>query len=84
MRTLIVILIGLTVLIVLEITARYTGKEGKKRFNAPLLFIILWLGFTAIDIYFGMQAGYGLLEELLIHAVIFVVPAAAAWYISKK
>ena len=78
MRTVIVIGIGLVVLAALVGVAPTLGANVSRR-GAAFAFMAVWLVFSVADWYVGVfRAGYGALEELRIHAVIFVVPALAA------
>ena len=42
------------------------------------MFMWLWLAATVIDGYVGVAAGHTLGLEILVHAIIFIVPAALA------
>jgi hypothetical protein len=79
-RTLIVLLIGLA----LSVGMVYAGKAlGRGTVNGALLFIGLWMIFTVIDYYAGVNSGYSALEELGIHLVVFIVPAVGAWLAAR-
>jgi hypothetical protein len=81
MRTLIVILIGLLLSGVFVYGANFINKS---RVNGFYAFLAVWLIFCAIDYYIGVfRAGYSALEELGVHLVVFAVPFAAAWYLSR-
>lgn len=79
MRTLTVILIGLAIAAGL-VSARTALKIGNR---AAAFFSLLWLAFCAVDTYIGTTHGYSLTDELVIHALIFVVPTTFAWALQK-
>lgn len=80
MRTTIVIVIGLALAAALVFGANYLGKSKIGGFYA---FAAAWLVFCAVDFYWGINSGYGWREELGIHAVVFAVPAVAAFLAAR-
>ena len=53
--------------------------------GSAVAFIVVWLAFAALNMGIGVaKAGYSLAEELPIFAVIFAVPAVAAWLIQWR
>ena len=46
--------------------------------NGALLFMWIWLAATLVDGYVGVAAGHALGLEILVHAIIFIVPAVLA------
>ena len=85
MRTAIAILIG----IVLAFAVRALAAAFKRRRATPaadgaLWFVALWLVATVIDFFVGVSAGHGVALELGVHALIFAVPAAFAWYLRSR
>ena len=80
MRTVLVTLAGFALLaMLLAVVPR------PRRRAAAGGFIFLWLVVCAVDLGIGvLRAGYGLGEELAVHAVIFGLPAAAAlWNVRR-
>lgn len=73
MRTAIFILAGL---ILLGITLAFSKAQFRP--YVALAFIGVWLIVSAINLYIGVSHGYSLKEELLVHAALFGIPAAAA------
>ncbi len=76
MRTVVVIVIGLVLLaVVFAVARRRSGLAARKGLAA---FGVMWFMFCVVDTFVGVWSGYPLLDELLIHLVIFAVPVAAA------
>jgi hypothetical protein len=75
MRTLIVLVIG-AILSAAFVYAANTFARNKSA--GVILFLMIWLIVCAIDFARGVKAGYSVAEELGIHALLFVVPAAVA------
>jgi hypothetical protein len=75
-RTLVVAAIGLVLAAAVVLSAGYLGKN---RMAGALLFIAVWFVFCAVDYSNGVKAGFGPLEELGIHLVIFMLPTIGAW-----
>jgi hypothetical protein len=85
LRTLLVILIGITALFASVGVASTLNKGRSGRpIDGAMVFVWLWLGFVLVDCYIGVRAGHGLALELAIHALVFAVPAALAWYLSRR
>jgi hypothetical protein len=81
MRTAIVILIGLAALAAFALLGPLLPGHVS-RTGAAWVFLVAWLIFCVIDWYVGVyRAGYPAMEEFRIHAVIFAVPAVAAFCI---
>lgn len=74
MRTLILLTVGLALAV---FALRFA--PAAQRTPAVVLFTLLWLGICALNLRTGLSHGYTLTEELPIHAVLFGVPAVAAW-----
>ena len=85
MRTLLVILIGIAVLFafIAIASALNKGRSGRP-IDGAMIFVWLWLGFVIVDCSVGVSKGHGLGFELAIHALVFAVPAALAWYMSRR
>lgn len=79
MRTAILLLIGLAVL------GLFLGlaKPARRR-AAALAFVVLWLLVIGWNLSLGLSHGYSLREELPIQAVLFGVPALAAWWFARR
>lgn len=73
MRSVVFILAGLILL-----TVAVAISRAHFRARAALAFIGVWLAVSAVNLYIGVSHGYSLQEELLVHAALFGVPAAAA------
>lgn len=86
MRTLALTSLGLVLLLAFVAIAAARNKgQGSPAFNAPRAFIFFWLGISAAHFYIGVvREGYPLGMELAIHAIIFGVPAAVAWYLWSR
>jgi hypothetical protein len=86
MRTLALTALGVVLLLAfVAIAATRKRGPGPPAFNAPRAFIFLWLGISAAHFYIGVfREGYPVGMELAVHAIIFGVPAALAWYLSRR
>lgn len=61
------------------IAKRFTDAAPASGIALLGLFLVLWLGLTLANMYFGVtRAGYTLLEELPIFLLLFGLPAVAA------
>lgn len=81
MRTVLAIVIGLVLAVVVVMVTR---SNSAWRGRALAGFVAVWFVACAVDTYAGVNAGYSLGEELLIHLVIFVVPALAAYLLARR
>lgn len=85
MRTLIVIVIGIAVMFIcIAVAAALSKRRPREPVDGAMVFVWLWLAFVVVDCYVGVSAGHGPVAELLIHALIFALPAALAWYLSRQ
>ena len=85
MRTAIAILIGVVLaLAVGSLAAAVNRRRAAQAADGALWFIALWLVATVIDFFVGVSAGHGVALELGVHALIFAVPAAFAWYLRSR
>ena len=79
MRTLLATLLGVFLAYVFTTAV---AAMNRRRTGAPvegaMLFMWLWLAATIIDGYVGVAAGHALGLEIIVHAIIFVVPTALA------
>lgn len=85
MHTVMVIGGGLALLAVLLVIGSLRGGIGSPAMrSAAHVFIPVWLVAAAVNMYIGVtQAGYTIAQELPIFGVIFAVPAAIAFALSK-
>ena len=85
MRTFLVIALGCALAIVFDaVAAKVNRRYGSRNIDGGALFIWAWLAFTLVDFAVGVAAGHGALLEVAIHALVFAVPAALAWYLSRR
>ena len=86
MRTTLIIALGVALAAAFDFfAAALSGRRvGARSIDGGRIFIWTWLAFTLVDFAIGVQAGHGALLELAIHALVFAVPAAAAWYLSRR
>ena len=83
MRTAIIIVIGFAVLGAFVGTGYLTGGAARMK-TAALVFIVLWFVAAAVNMYLGVaRAGYGFTEELPVFLLIFIVPAALAFFLQR-
>jgi hypothetical protein len=77
--------IGLLLLAVVHFgTAMLNRRRAGRPLNGHYAFICVWLAVSAVNFFIGVVvAGYGVLTELAVHAVIFGVPAGIAWYLAR-
>lgn len=82
MHTLIMVVSGLVALAVFLLAARLLGTTPA---TAVRLFIPLWLVVSIVNLCVGVvRAGVPLLTEIPVLAVVFGVPAIAAWLVANK
>ena len=80
MRTLIALLVGALFAFAFVYGARWMGIG---RIVTLATFLTLWLVACVFDAQRGIRAGYAAPTEVLIHAVLFVVPAAIAVLLAR-
>ncbi len=81
MHTIMVIGIGIVVLAAMLLPAHLAGAS---RARAARWFIPVWLCGALINLWIGVTtAGYTVLQEAPIAAVVFGVPAVLAWWLSR-
>ena len=84
MHILIVVVIGLAALAVFVVAARLIGREGHAP-DGAWPFIWVWLVASIANGAYGVvQAGIPVLNEIGAFIPIFGVPAAVAWYLSRR
>jgi hypothetical protein len=80
-----IILLGVALAAAFDFVAAASARRGAARgIDGGRIFIWVWLAFTLVDFVVGVMAGHGALLELAIHALVFAVPATAAWYLSRR
>ena len=85
MRTLLMTVIGVAFAVAFDIVVAALHQRGKSRGNdGARLFIWIWLAITIVDFWVGVEEGHAVSLELGVHALIFIVPAGAAWYLSRR
>jgi membrane associated rhomboid family serine protease len=85
-HTLTVTLSGLVLLFVFLFIANSINKRKNKRVvDGSHIFIWFWLLVSIINFYVGVfVANYSFATEVGVHLIIFGVPAAVAWYLSRR
>lgn len=81
MRTFIALLIGSALALAFVYGARWIGIG---RIVTVATFLTLWLAACLLDTQRGVRAGYAASTEALIHAFLFIVPAAIAVLLARS
>jgi hypothetical protein len=77
--------IGVAFAVAFDVVVVMLHQRGKSRgADGARLFIWIWLAITIVDFWVGVEEGHAVSLELGVHALIFIVPAAAAWYLSRR
>jgi hypothetical protein len=85
MRTLLMTATGVVLALVFDLVVAALRKRGIGRStDGGRLFICIWLAVAIVDFWFGVEAGNTVSLELGVHLLIFAVPAALAWYLSRR
>jgi hypothetical protein len=85
MRTLLMLAVGVALAVAFDALAAVLTKRGAARaLDGGRLFIWIWLGVMVADFYGGVAAGNTVLLELGVHALLFAVPAGAAWLLWRR
>jgi FtsH-binding integral membrane protein len=86
MHTLRITLIGLILLsLFVFVAAQINRRKNRQDVNGGRLFILVWLVVSIANFSVGVFiAGYSVLTELGVHVVVFGLPAAVAWFMSRK
>lgn len=87
MHMLMMTMLGLAVLAAFWFIGRLLNRRaGRRVVNGPRLFLPVWAAVSFYNGYVGvMKAGYSVQAELLVHLMVFGLPAAVAvWLMLKK
>ncbi len=85
MRTLLMMVVGVALAVAFDVVAAWLNKRGAGRaLDGARLFIWTWLGIMIVDFYIGVSEGNTVLLELGVHALLFAVPAGAAWLLLRR
>lgn len=85
MHTLRLTVIGLVLLSVFVFVAAQINQHKGKAVDGARIFILVWLAVAAFNFVIGVVvAGYSIATEILVHVIVFGVPAATAWYLSSR
>lgn len=86
MHTLRITLIGLILLsLFVFVAAQINQRKNRPPVDGANLFLWLWLVVSIANFCVGVFiAGYSVLTELGVHLVVFGLPAAVAWFMSRK
>ena len=85
MRSFIVIVIGVALAFAFDaIAAAVNSRRVTRGLDGGWLFIWAWLLIAVADFGVGVVTGHPVFAEVAIHALIFLVPAAVAWYLSRR
>lgn len=85
MRTFVLIVIGVALAGAFDAVAAAVNKRRVTRgVDGGWLFIWAWLLVAIADFGVGIATGHPVLAEIAIHALIFIVPAAVGWYLSRR
>jgi hypothetical protein len=79
--------LGLALLAIFWFVGRMLHRRARRQVvNGPRLFLPVWAAVSFYNGYVGVtQAGYSVRAELLVHVVVFGLPAAIAiWLILRK
>jgi FtsH-binding integral membrane protein len=79
-------MIGLVLLSVLVfVAAQINQRKNQKNLDGARIFIWVWLIVSAINFCVGVfVAGYSIVTEIVVHIIVFGVPAGTAWYLSRR
>jgi hypothetical protein len=56
---------------------------GRNTVVGIIVFVSLWLTFCVIDTLRGVRAGYSIQAEIMIHLLLFAIPAVAAYLAAR-
>ena len=84
MRTLLMIVMGIALAVAFDAIAVILSRRGARAIDGARLFVSIWLGIVVVDFGFGVAAGYSVVLELAVHALIFVAPAGFALFLARR
>jgi hypothetical protein len=85
MHTLRMTIIGLVLLAVFVAIAAFLNRSQGRHINGAWVFIWTWLVVAIANLLVGVfAAGIPLTIEIAVLAVVFGIPALAAWYLSRR
>lgn len=86
MHTLRLTLIGLILLSVFVfVTAQINQRNNRRGVDGAWIFIWVWLVVSMLNFIVGVVvAGYSVATEVVVHVIVFGLPAGVAWYLSRK
>jgi hypothetical protein len=85
MRTFLMTAIGVALAFAFDaIVAALNKRKATPAIDGGRWFIWIWLAVSAVDFGVGVATGHAVSLELAVHALIFAVPAAAGWYLSRR
>jgi hypothetical protein len=85
MRTFVVIAIGVALAVAFDVlAAAINSRRVTRGLDGGRLFVWAWLAVALADFGVGVATGHPVLAEIAIHALIFAVPAAVAWILTRR
>lgn len=86
MHMLMMTVLGLVLLAAFWFVGRQlNARAGRQVVNGPRLFLPVWLAVSVYNGYVGVtKAGYSVQAELLVHIVVFGLPAAVAIFLMMR
>jgi len=86
MHTLMLTSGGLILLFAFILVANSINKrKSAPTVNGPRIFIWFWLAVSIINFCVGVfVAGYSVVSEIIVHIVVFGLPAGVAWFLSRR
>lgn len=86
MHTLRITVIGLVLLsLFVFVASQINQRKTRPHVDGAYLFIWVWLAASIANFFVGVfVAGYSVLTEFAVHAVVFGVPAGVGWFLSRR
>jgi hypothetical protein len=85
MHTLAMTTAGLVLLLVFHYGAKVLNRGRARALDGAFIFIWVWLLVSAVNFTLGvLVANIPVLTEIAVHLVVFGLPAAVAWYLSRR
>lgn len=86
MHTLAVVLAGLiSLFIFIFVTSLINKRRNLHSVDGARIFIWFWLAASAVNFYIGVfVVHYSFTTELVVHIIVFGLPAGLAWHLSRK